>query len=169
MKSFLQLKEKKLLISKKKTRNWSKLTLKVVLILQILIISFHFSIFPCWIRSAYWMRIRIQEGKECRSIRIQIHSPRFHSSNYLFYCTCRCVWATRSCWSTLCLTLWSIGRPSRRRSATSSAPSRRPSSSSPPAWTGWRRACRSAARDTTCSTCSSTGPLRIFFFLKFLD
>ena len=28
------------------------------------------------------MRIRIQEGKECKSIRIRIHSPRFHSSNY---------------------------------------------------------------------------------------
>ena len=54
MKSFLQLKEKKIAHKYKKTRNWSKLTLKVVLILQILPTYFrNFSIFPCWIRSAY--------------------------------------------------------------------------------------------------------------------
>ena len=46
MKSFLQLKEKKIAHKYKKTRNWSKLTLKVVLILQILLISVIFQFFP---------------------------------------------------------------------------------------------------------------------------
>ena len=72
-------------------------------------------------------------------------------------CPWKCVFPTRSSWSTTSSTPWSTGHPRLRRSATCSAPSRPPSSSRRHSWTGWRWACRCAGRATTCWTCSSTG------------
>mmetsp|Transcript_18308 Transcript_18308/g.41868 ORF Transcript_18308/g.41868 Transcript_18308/m.41868 type:complete len:354 (-) Transcript_18308:5318-6379(-) len=54
-------------------------------------------------------------------------------------------------------TISTHARPGRCASAISSGASAPPSSFSPRRWTGWRWACRSVDRGTTCCTSSSTG------------
>ena len=58
----------------------------------------------------------------------------------------KCAFHTRSCSSTTSWTRWNTNRPRRRRKDISSAPSKPPSSSSPPRWTGSRPVCKFVAR-----------------------